>query len=53
MYVWLWSVLPGSRGARALQMLALAILALILLWFWIFPWVSDSYSVYSLYSVPL
>jgi hypothetical protein len=47
MYAWLWRVLPGSRGARVLQLLALALALLVLLWFWIFPWLSDTYSAYS------
>jgi hypothetical protein len=48
MYAWLWHVLPGGRGARVLQLLALALVLLALLWFWVFPRVSDSYSFYSL-----
>jgi hypothetical protein len=52
MYAWLWHALPGSRGARVLQMLALILVVLMLLWFWVFPWASDSYSVYSLYTLP-
>jgi len=46
-YAWLWRVLPGSRGARAFQLLILALALLVLLWFWIFPWLSDTYSAYS------
>jgi hypothetical protein len=52
-YAWLWSVLPGRPGVRVLQVLALALVLLMLLWFWVFPWVSDSYAIYSLYSLPL
>jgi hypothetical protein len=48
MYGWLWRVLPGSAGARTLQLLALAIVVLVVLWFWVFPWASDAYSLYSL-----
>lgn len=43
MYGWLWRALPGSRGARALQLLALALVVLTALWFWAFPWVSDTF----------
>jgi hypothetical protein len=50
MYAWLWQVLPGGRGARAIQLVALALVLLAALWFWVFPWLSDSYSPYS---VPL
>ena len=48
MYAWLWRALPGSRGARTLQLLVLALALLVLLWFWVFPWLSDTYSAYSL-----
>ena len=48
MYAWLWHALPGSRGARTLQLLALALILLLLLWFYGFPWLSDAYSAYSL-----
>jgi hypothetical protein len=48
MYAWLWRVLPGSAGARALQLFALGLVLLMLLWFWVFPWVSDTYSFYTL-----
>ena len=48
MYAWLWQALPGSKGARALQLVALALVVLMLLWFWIFPWVSDTLAVYTL-----
>jgi hypothetical protein len=47
MYGWLWRSLPGSAGARALQFAAIAATVLFLLWFWVFPWASDSLSVYS------
>jgi hypothetical protein len=43
MYGWLWRALPGSRGARALQLLALALVVLTALWLWAFPWVSDTF----------
>jgi hypothetical protein len=43
MYGWLWRALPGSRGARALQLLALVLVVLTALWFWAFPWVSDTF----------
>jgi hypothetical protein len=48
MYGWLWRALPGSAGARAFQLLALALATLTVLWFWVFPWVSDTFSLYSL-----
>ena len=48
MYGWLWRALPGSRGARALQLLALALVVLTALWSWVFPWVSDTFSLSSL-----
>jgi hypothetical protein len=44
MYGWLWRVLPGSPGARVLQLLALGLVVLALLWFWAFPWASDTLS---------
>jgi hypothetical protein len=48
-YAWLWRALPGSRGARAFQLVALAAVALVLLWFWAFPWASDTYSLYQFF----
>jgi len=42
MYAWLRRVLPGSTGARVLQLLALALIVLAVLWFWAFPWASDT-----------
>ena len=48
MYAWLWRTLPGSRGARACQLLALVLVVVTFLWFWVFPWVSDTFSLTSL-----
>jgi hypothetical protein len=48
MYAWLWRALPGSRGARTFQLLALALVVATVLWFWVFPWVSDTFSLNSL-----
>ena len=48
MYAWLWRALPGSPGARTLELIALTLALLLLLWFWVFPWLSDAYSDYSL-----
>ncbi len=48
MYGWLWRTLPGSAAARAFQLFAIAALVLTALWFWAFPWVSDTFSLYSL-----
>jgi hypothetical protein len=42
MYAWLWRALPGSAGARVLQLLAIGLAVLALLWFWAFPWASDA-----------
>jgi hypothetical protein len=47
MYAWLWRVLPGSRAARAFQLLAMMLVVLTILWFWVFPWVSDTFSLHS------
>jgi hypothetical protein len=48
MYAWLWRALPGSRGARVLQLLAVLLAVLMVLWFWAFPWFSDTFSMNSL-----
>ena len=47
MYAWLWRVLPGSGAARGFQLLAMMLVVLTILWFWVFPWVSDTFSLYS------
>jgi len=47
MYAWLWRVLPGSGAARGFQLLAMMLVVLTILWFWIFPWVSDTFSLHS------
>jgi hypothetical protein len=40
MYGWIWRRLPGSTGARVLQMALLAVGAALLLWFVVYPWAS-------------
>jgi hypothetical protein len=46
MYGWLWRSLPGGTGARTLQFAAITVITLALLWFWVFPWASDSLSAW-------
>lgn len=36
MYSALWRALPGSRGAKAVQCLALALLVLVVCYLWVF-----------------
>lgn len=37
MYAALWRALPGSRGAKAVQSLVLALLVLAVCFVWVFP----------------
>ncbi|MEP6631459.1 MAG: hypothetical protein ABJA89_13380 [Lapillicoccus sp.] len=37
MYAALWRLLPGGRGAKALQMLVLAAAVVAVLFLWVFP----------------
>lgn len=39
MYAWLWRRLPGSRGVKALEAVALAVVVVLVLFLWVFPWV--------------
>jgi hypothetical protein len=39
-YGWLWRRLPGGPGARLVQLVLLLIIAGVLLWFLVYPWVS-------------
>jgi hypothetical protein len=40
MYRWLWQHLPGGATSRAVCAAILAIAAVALLWFVIFPWIT-------------
>jgi hypothetical protein len=37
---WIWRRLPGGTGARCVQVAMLVIVAGLLLWFLIYPWLS-------------
>jgi hypothetical protein len=41
MYAWLWRRLPGTMPVRAGTMTALALVAVALLWFAVFPWAAS------------
>jgi hypothetical protein len=38
MYAWLWHRLPGQAAAKAAAMALIAVAAVALLWFFVFPW---------------
>ena len=38
MYAWLWSHLPGPLAVRILLAIVLFLLAVALLFLWVFPW---------------
>lgn len=40
MYAWLWRHLPGGRRARLAQLVAAAVLLLIVCFVWVFPAIS-------------
>ena len=40
MYQWLWHRLPGGTGSKAACAVILAIAAVAVLWFVIFPWIT-------------
>jgi hypothetical protein len=40
MYGWLWRRLPGGTGARLVQVLVVAIIVGVLLWYVVYPWAS-------------
>jgi hypothetical protein len=37
-YGWIWRRLPGSTGARRIQVVMLVVVAGLLLWLVIYPW---------------
>lgn len=39
MYTWIWRRLPGGRGLKAAEALAMALIIVALLFFVIFPWI--------------
>ena len=40
MYGWLWRRLPGGPVARLVQVVFLAVVIGVLLWFFVYPWAS-------------
>lgn len=40
MYGWLWRRLPGGTGARLAQLVVLAAVVGLLLWYVVYPWAS-------------
>lgn len=45
MYLWLWRHLPGGVASKVAGMLTLAVAAIALLWFVVFPWVTPRLSL--------
>lgn len=41
MYAWLWRHLPGPAWARLLIVILAAAAAVLALFEWVFPWISD------------
>lgn len=40
MYGWIWRKLPGSPVAKICQAVVLAIIAVAVLFLWVFPWLA-------------
>jgi hypothetical protein len=41
MYTWLWKRLPGGTAVRAAAAMMLALVAVAVLWFAVFPWAAS------------
>lgn len=45
MYAWVWGKLPGPWQVRALTALVLAAAVVAVLFFWVFPWVEQTFGL--------